>query len=244
MEPINTDDGVGDGVRASAAGRRLSERQPLTDDVHDVLVDMLMNHTLGPGSRVNIDAVAKLLGVSPTPVREALARLEAEGLIVKEPRRGYLVAPLISLDDLHSLIEFRLLVEPAAAAAAARRATPEQAAALQALARSGGIDDSDDPAVNRLGMVYDATFHDTVAALAGNQWLRESLARLRSHLHMYRLYYHAKQGAATNVEHVIIADAIAANDPVAAEAAMRNHLHTAMHRIDDVFTSGYVPGPA
>ena len=239
MEPIDIE-----GVRASAAGRRLTERQPLTDDVHDVLVDMLMNHTLGPGNRLNIDAVAKMLGVSPTPVREALARLEAEGLIVKEPRRGYLVAPLISLDDLHSLIDFRLLVEPAAAAAAAERATPEQAAALQALARSGGSDDSDDPAVNRRGMVYDATFHDTVAALAGNPWLRESLARLRSHLHMYRLYHHARQGAATNVEHVIIADAIAAHDPVAAEAAMRDHLHTAIRRIDDVFASGKVTMPA
>ena len=49
-----------------------------------------------------------------------MARIEAEGLIVKEPDRGYLVAPLISLEDLHSLIDFRLLIEPAAAAAAAR----------------------------------------------------------------------------------------------------------------------------
>jgi DNA-binding GntR family transcriptional regulator len=226
------------GVLASAAGRRLTERPPLADDVHDVLVDMLMNHTLAPGSRLNIEALAKTLGVSPTPVREALARVEAEGLIVKEPRRGYLVAPLISLDDLHSLIDFRLLIEPEAAAAAARRATPEQAARLQELARSGGADDSNDPAVNRRGMVYDARFHDAVAELAGNQWLREALVRLRSHLHMYRLYYHARQGAATNVEHEIIADAIASGDPELAATAMRDHLHTAIKRIDDVFASG------
>ena len=90
------------------------------------------------------------------------------------------------------------------------------------MARSGGTDDSDDPAVNRLGMIYDATFHDTLAELGGNPWLRESLARLRSHLHMYRLYHHARQGAATNAEHVAIAEAIAAADPDAAEAAMRD----------------------
>ena len=106
----------------------MTERAPLADDVHDVLVDMLMNHTLAPGSRLNIDALARTLGVSPTPVREALARDGGRGLVVKEPRRGYLVAPLISLDDLHALIDFRLLVEPEAAAAAARRATAEQAA--------------------------------------------------------------------------------------------------------------------
>ena len=62
-------------------------------------------------------------------------------------------------------------------------------------------------------MIYDARFHDAVAELAGNPWLRESLVRLRSHLHMYRLYYHARQGAATNVEHEVIADAIASGDP-------------------------------
>jgi DNA-binding GntR family transcriptional regulator len=233
VEPIDIE-----GVRASAAGRRLTERPPLADDVHDVLVDMLMTHTLAPGSKLNIEVLAKTLGVSPTPVREALARVEAEGLVVKEPRRGYLVAPVISLDDLHSLIEFRLLVEPAAAAAATRRATPEQAARLQELARSGGADDSNDPAVNRLGMLYDARFHDAVAELTGNPWLRESLVRLRSHLHMYRLYYHARQGAATNVEHERIADAIATGEPELAETAMREHLHTAIKRIDDVFASG------
>ena len=233
MEPIQLQP-----VGTSEAVRRLAERQPLTDDVHDVLIDMLMNHRLGPGARVNIDALARTLSVSPTPVREALARIEAEGLISKEPRRGYVVAPLMSLPDLRALIDFRLLIEPAAAAQAADRVTPEQGSALQALARSGGAGDDDDPAVNRLDMLYDATFHDTVASLCGNVWLRESLVRLRSHLHMYRLYYHAQQGAATSSEHIDIADAIAAHEPLAAADAMRTHLNTAMRRVEEVFASG------
>jgi DNA-binding GntR family transcriptional regulator len=227
-------------VRSTAAGRRLAERQPLADDVHDVIVDMLMNHTLGPGSRLNIDALARTLGVSPTPVREALARVEAEGLVLKEPRRGYMVAPLIKLGDLRLLIDLRLLVEPAAAAAAAERAAPAEARALQELARSGGAGDSDDPAMNRLDMLYDARFHDSLARLSGNHWLWESLARLRSHLHMYRLYNHVRQAAPTSSEHIAIADAVAARDPDAAAAAMRTHLDTAMRRIDDVFASGRV----
>jgi DNA-binding GntR family transcriptional regulator len=222
----------------SAAVRRLAQRQPLTNDVHDVLIDMLMNHTLGPGTRVNIDALARTLNVSPTPVREALARIEAEGLIVKEPRRGYVVAPLIGLDELRSLLEFRLLIEPAAAAQAAIHATPGEASELQAFARSGGVGSSDDAAVNRLDMLYDATFHDTVAALGRNVWLQDSLARLRSHLHMYRLYYRAQQAAATNSEHIAIADAIAARDPEAAAEAMRAHLRTALRRSEQAFASG------
>jgi DNA-binding GntR family transcriptional regulator len=225
----------------SAAVRRLAQRQPLTDDVHDVLIDMLMNHTLAPGTRVNIDALARTLNVSPTPVREALARIEVEGLIVKEPRRGYVVAPLIGLDELRSLLEFRLLIEPAAAAQAAIHATPAEASELQAFARSGGVGSSDDAAVNRLDMLYDATFHDTVAALARNAWLRDSLARLRSHLHMYRLYYRAQQAAATSSEHIAIADAIARHDPEGAADAMRAHLRTAMTRSEQVFASGKLP---
>jgi DNA-binding GntR family transcriptional regulator len=229
-------------VRSTPAERLLNDRPPLVDDVHDVLVDMLMNHDLDAGARLNIDALARTLRVSPTPVREALARMEAEGLVVKEPRRGYAVAPLTNIDDLRALMDFRVLIEPAAAAAAARRVTAEQAAALRAFARSGGAGDQDATA-NRLDMVYDATFHDRIAELAGNRWLRESLARLRSHLHMYRLYHHAGQAAATKPEHVAIANAIAKRDADAAADAMRRHLETAMKRLDDVFASGRIQLP-
>src|SRR5688572_12275293 len=90
---------------ATPAVRRLAERQPLVDGVHHAPVDMIMNHTFDPGERLNIDALARTLGVSPTPIREAMARLESEGLIAKEPRRSYTVAPLISLDDLRALID-------------------------------------------------------------------------------------------------------------------------------------------
>jgi DNA-binding GntR family transcriptional regulator len=231
---------IGNVARATQAGQRLSARTPLVEDVHGALVDMLMNHDVDPGARLNIDALARGLGVSPTPVREALARMEAEGLVLKEPRRSYTVAPLIGLDDLRALIDFRLLVEPPAAAAAARNASAKQATALKTFARSGGAGHQDATA-NRLDMIYDATFHDTIAQLGGNPWLREALVRLRSHLHMYRLYHHAQQAAATKPEHVAIAKAIAAGDPDAAAEAMRAHLITAMKRIDDVFASAKVP---
>ena len=238
MEPFD----LPDAARAAQAGRRLSERPALADDVHDVLVDMLMNHSLGPGARMNIDALGRTLGVSPTPIREALARMEAEALVVKEPRRGYTVAPLIGLEDLRSMIDFRLLIEPAAAAAAARNASADQATQLRTFARSGGSGEQDATS-NRLDMIYDMTFHDTIAQLGGNPWVRESLGRLRSHLHMYRLYHHAKQAAATKPEHVAIAKAIANRDPEAAAEAMRVHLSTAMRRIDQVFASEKVTLP-
>jgi DNA-binding GntR family transcriptional regulator len=226
-----------DAAQATLAGRRLGKRQALTDEVYEVLVDLLMNHAFEPGARLNIDQMARNLGVSPTPVREALARMEAEGLVVKDPRRSYTVAPLIGLDELRALIEFRLLVEPAAAAAAALRAAPGEGAALVTFAGSGGAGGQGE-AANRLDMVYDASFHDKIAALGGNPWLRDCLGRLRSHLHMYRLYHHARAAAATTPEHIAIARAVAAGDADAAAEAMRVHLTTAMRRIDEVFDSG------
>ncbi|HEY8305386.1 MAG TPA: GntR family transcriptional regulator [Lapillicoccus sp.] len=224
-------------MRSTDAGRRLAQRRPLADDVFDVVMDMLMNHSLPPGTRLNIESLARTLGVSPTPVREALAGIEAEGLIIKEPQRGYTVAPLIGLDQLHELIELRLLIEPPTAAAAARLATPRQARELRAFARTRGAG-GEDPAANRLDMNYDATFHDMVAELGGNALARETLARLRSHLHMYRLYHHAGQAAATKPEHVAVARAIAAGEPDTAHAAMEAHLRTALGRLDAVFAAG------
>lgn len=224
-------------VRSAQGDRLLATHPPLVDEVHDVLVDLVMNRLVEAGTRLNIDALARQLDVSPTPVREALARMEAEGLATKEPRRGYLVTRVIGLDELRSMIDFRLLIEPAAAAAAAERRSDAEAVALIDFARSGGAGDYD-AAANRVDMIYDAKFHDTIASLSGNPWLRESLARLRSHLHMYRLYHHAHHAAATTPEHEEIAEAIAAGRSDLAAEAMRRHLHTAMRRLDDVFASG------
>src|SRR5207302_468801 len=82
----------------------LPQRQMLSDGVYEAIKRLLMEHTLPPASRVNIDQLARQLNVSPTPVREALARLEADALVVKEPLRGYTAAPLL---DLRALEEHR-----------------------------------------------------------------------------------------------------------------------------------------
>jgi DNA-binding GntR family transcriptional regulator len=228
---------IDDLIRSSDAGRRLAHRRPLANDVYEVVVDMLMNHAVDPGDRLNIDSLARSLGVSPTPVREALARVESEGLIIKAPQRGYTVAPLITLDQLAELIELRLLVEPPTAAAAAKRVTARQAGELRSFARTGGAG-GNDVAANRLDMLYDAEFHDRIAELAGNRLIRDTLARLRSHLHMYRLYHHAGQASATKPEHLAIARAIVDRDPEAAAAAMTTHLRTALDRLNAVFAGG------
>src|SRR5256885_2577031 len=104
------------------AGPRLPQRQVLADDVYEPVKALVMDHVIAPGARVSIDGLARQLGVSQTPIREALARLESDGLVTKEPLRGYSATPLLTRSEVDDLFQFRLLVEPWAAARAAETA--------------------------------------------------------------------------------------------------------------------------
>ena len=226
-------------IHESAAGQRLAQRQPLPGSVYEIVTDMLMTHAFEPGARLNIEELARTLGVSPTPVREALARVEADGLIVKQPGRSYTVAPLMGIEQVRELIELRLLVEPALAAKAAAQAEPNEIKELRRAARAGGAGGKITAAANRLDMVYDATFHAMVADLAGNQMISDMLTRLRSHLHTFRLYYYrAGLHSVTKNEHLAVVEAIAKHDPDGAEEAMRAHLVSALERLETFVDGG------
>ena len=87
-------------------------------------------------------------------------------------------------------------------------------------------------------MVYDATFHAMVADLAGNQMISDMLTRLHSHLHTFRLYYHAGLHSVTKNEHLAVVDAVAKHDPDGAEEAMRAHLVSALERLETFVDGG------
>ena len=90
-------------------------RSTLGEDVYETLTALVMQHTLAPGDRLNIDALARELEVSPTPVREALARLESDGLVRKRPLAGYTATPLLTRQEFEELFDMRLVLEPATA---------------------------------------------------------------------------------------------------------------------------------
>jgi DNA-binding GntR family transcriptional regulator len=205
------------------------KRSTLGDDVYETLRSAVLEHTLKPGDRVNIDALARELEVSPTPVREALARLESEGLLRKRPLAGYTVSPLLTRREFDDMFDMRLLLECAAARWAASRATEAQRLELVTEAArtvSGG----DDKQWHAAFTALDARLHDLVAEASASPLLRDSITRLHAHLHLHRRYFPYAQTAVTNTEHQDIAAAIRAADPDAAEAAMRLHLTRARER--------------
>ena len=145
------------------------ERAPtLTEDVYRQIRTAIVKRTLSPGERVTESALAKLLGVSKTPVREALVRLREVGLVRPDGRRGIRVVDLSSgiLDDAYEVREALELagIERTAAAADAVRIAPIEAAANNAM---DAAENDDAESFAR----WDAAFHLEPAGLSGNEHL-------------------------------------------------------------------------
>jgi DNA-binding GntR family transcriptional regulator len=208
-------------------------RSTLGEDVYETVKTLVVEHTLAPGDRVNIDALARDLEVSPTPVREALARLESDGLVCKRPLVGYTVSPLLTRQQFTDMFDMRLVLEGTAARWAAERASTAIREAI--VAESGRAAPVEAPGTegrrsHATFTALDARFHDLIADAADNPLLRDGIARLHAHLHIHRLYFPYAQTGTTSDEHQHIAAAIQAADPDAAEAAMHAHLIEASKR--------------
>jgi DNA-binding GntR family transcriptional regulator len=213
---------------------RLPVRHLLADDVYESIRAMIMDHEIAPGERVSIDGLARDLQVSQTPIREALARLESEALVSKEPLRGYSVASLLTREALEDLYELRLLLEPWAAARTAQGTTDDGLARLNAeLATCPAASEGSrtNYQAYRLTLAHDGRFHDLIAELCGSAQVRAAFERTHAHLHLFRLGYGRDYDALTLEEHRAIVDAVAARSPEDAEAAMRTHLTRALARL-------------
>lgn len=212
--------------------RAREPRRVLADDVYGALTALIMDHDIAPDARLNIEELARRLEVSPTPVREALARLEADGLVAKEPLRGYRTTPMLTADQLGEIMQFRLLIEPWAAGAAAQRRIEADLADLTAElttapSRTTGTEYADYAALAQ----HDHRFHSLVLRIAGNAVVRDGFERTRAHLHMFRYAFATTMATEPVAEHARIVAAVVAGDPDAAHAAMTEHLRAAHARL-------------
>jgi DNA-binding GntR family transcriptional regulator len=211
----------------------------MADDVYDTLIGQLMSLRILPGTRVTIDALARELGVSQTPIRDALNRMEADGLLVRVPHAGYRIPPQITRARFEDMLETRLLLEPAAARRAAQFASKEDIAGLRVLledmAQVEGRDDHlPHESYGAFGLL-DAAFHDLVARSGGNMLIQEMLARLHTHVHLFRLHYDTQVTFLAMGEHEAVIAGIADRDPEAASYAMRHHILLSGERFRTLF---------
>ena len=203
--------------------------------VYTALRMTILDGEIPPETRVNIDAVARRIGVSQTPVREALQRLEGDGLLVYTPGRGYRTTPMLDLAGLRALFEFRLLVEPWAVRTAATDRLTNPGPALDAeVSWFEGVASSDGD-VRQDMLAHDTRFHDLILAAAGNEVVRQAYAQTHCHLHVFRLSQVDVDGAITIQEHRRIWAAIRDCDPGEAEAAMAEHIRNSFGRSVQAF---------
>jgi DNA-binding GntR family transcriptional regulator len=161
----------------------------LADGTYAAIKAMIRDHQISPGQHIGIDELSRGLSVSQTPVREALARLEADGLVTKIPLRGYEATDLLTVQQFDDLFQFRALIEPWAASEASRRGTRRQIEALQAeLERAEHIEGSGGTSTYAEFIEHDTRLHALVAQASGSSFVEEAFLRTHCHMHLFRVY--------------------------------------------------------
>ncbi|WP_313300330.1 GntR family transcriptional regulator [Diaphorobacter sp.] len=227
-------------AKSKSAARAQAEpisqvRRERGSDVFQTLRDMAISYQLRPGVRLSEIELAARLGVSRTPVREALARLVTEGFL--EPcTRGYMRRPL-QVQDVLDLYEARMAVERECLRYAVERASEEQIAEMQSFLE---LSRTANPATRAQELVeLDEAFHNRIAAMSGNAELARMLNNLNERVRFIRWIDMEKVGRdSTQKEHGAIADAIARRDTSAAATMMDDHIALRREQIVEAVTQG------
>ena len=197
--------------------------------VADTLRDRILHGELRGGSRLGEAELAAGLGVSRTPVREALSRLAAEGLVEISPNRGARVATW-SVGELEGVFDVRAALEPQLTGYAVRAATEADVAELAALAERMLTVGSPGPEQDLDALVpLNRAFHDRLVALADHPGLATALAAA-IHMPIVRRNFHAYDEASLRrslAHHAEIVAALRAGDPAWARAVMTAHISNA-----------------
>ena len=192
----------------------------------------ILREEIPPSTRINIDALARELQVSSTPIREALRQLQGDNLVTQEPGRGYRTTPVLDAGELRDLFEFRLLIEPWAAKIAAQDRLQNPGYKLDRELREITALLAVQSDIRYELMDHDIRFHDLIFRSAENETLRATFSQAHCHLHAFRLHPGERTGEHTLAEHASIRAAIRDHQPELAEQAMREHLTLAFMRFE------------
>lgn len=202
----------------------------LGDQVYKTLREYLGSHVIVPGQRLQEATLALQLGVSRTPVREALARLESDGLVAAEGRS--FAVPVLSDVDVDEIYEVRGLLEPAALALAA-----EAAAKPGALARTGealrAAETAESNSDAEAFIEANARFHAAWHELVPNRRLLRAIALNAGHVRYLRVLTLnnavARKAALAGMKNILTA--LRKRDATRAQRVMREHLSIARHHL-------------
>jgi DNA-binding GntR family transcriptional regulator len=212
----------------------INEYKPLRDVVFDTLKDAILKGKLEPKERLMEIQLAEQLGVSRTPVREAIRKLELEGLVIMEARKGAYVSD-ISYEDIIDTLEVREALETYAVKLAIEKKTTKKINNLEKLNDEfqKAFEEND---IQK--MVYlDTTIHNDLLALSGNKKLISFMDALNEIMQRFRLIYFNESYNPEVIikEHYEVFEAIKRGDKESAVKAMTSHLSTLKDDIKKVY---------
>ena len=225
--------------RARGAEPTSGAPEPVETDAYELIRSAIVENRYAPGQRLIEQRIAEEYGLSRTPVREALRRLEAEGLIVAQKNRGARVRPM-SATELVDLYGLRIRLESYAAELAAERATGEE---IETLARAVDefsavrhtlSDGADLEGIRRLNLANQA-FHDQLLASARHGRLTAMLGRTVDIPLVFRAFslFGPDEMERSDLFHHLILDAIRRRDPARAGRLMGEHIQHGLDAVRD-----------
>ena len=208
----------------------MNEFLPLRDVVFNTLRQAILTGELKPGERLMEIHLANKLGVSRTPIREAIRKLELEGLVKMIPRRGAEVAQ-ITEKSLQDVLEVRRNLDALCAELACERISNEEIAALEAACKE--FEEATQTKDARIIAAADVALHDIIIKATNNNRLVQLVNNLAEQMYRYRFEYikdYSMHGRLVE-EHRIIFEAIQKKDKVTAAAAAVTHIDNQMESI-------------
>jgi DNA-binding GntR family transcriptional regulator len=210
--------------KAKTADPKNSSARSSVADVYDRVRRKILEHSIAPSTKINIQQLSDELEVSATPVREALRLLQGDNLLVATSNKGYATTEVLNAQGVRDLFELRLLIEPWAARTAASNRLANPGKQLAAEIKSF---DSTSDSIQHAMIEHDSRFHRAILLSTENQTVIQAFEQSHCHLHLFRMFRDDWDWKTSINQHKEIAKAIANADPAAAEEAMRAHLNSA-----------------
>lgn len=216
----------------------------LGDQVYAVIWEQIATHQLQPGDKISDLHLSQTLGVSRTPIREALHRLAQDGIVQAESRRGFFVTTFASA-DVGEVYDIRTALEVLAVRLALQHLTNADIANAQLeLDNARERLDQDDPTAPALWLKVDRDFHGLLASRARNRRLNGLLSGLHAQIAVFQVYgTHIRQISQLSLgHHQTILTALADRDAPTAERAMERHIQEVKQRMLAEFASRELDG--
>lgn len=198
------------------------QEQTLTQTAQDAILRMIISGELAHGAVISERGLAEKIGLSRTPVREAVGRLEGQNFLRRSART--LIVNGVALADLFEVLGVRRVLEAEAARIAASRMPIDQIRALRAMLES--MAEVEEVNASRHWTV-DEALHTGIAASTGNGLMERMIRDCRIRTRMFGMERIPSRFAAGKLEHLAILDAIEARDPTAAAQLMSEHIDSA-----------------